>query len=84
MLDLLTQLVNKSLVTMEDEGHEPRYRLLETVRQYARDKLLETGDTEATRNSHFDYFHGLASDVAPEVAELWRLGMGGTAGSRAR
>lgn len=67
VLDLLTQLVNKSLVAMENEGREPRYRLLETVRQYARDKLLEMGDTEATRDAHFYYFFGLAERVAPKL-----------------
>jgi non-specific serine/threonine protein kinase len=56
VLDLLTQLVNKSLVTMDDEGDEPRYRLLETVRQYARDKLMEAGEAEEMRNRHLDYF----------------------------
>jgi non-specific serine/threonine protein kinase len=56
VLSLLTQLVNKSLVTMDDEGDEPRYRLLETVRQYARDKLMESGEAEQMRNRHLDYF----------------------------
>ncbi len=56
VLSLLTQLVNKSLVTMDDEGDEPRYRLLETVRQYARDKLMETGEAELMRNRHLGYF----------------------------
>jgi non-specific serine/threonine protein kinase len=60
VLDLLTQLVNKSLITADDEASEPRYRLLETVRQYARDKLLEMGETEQTRSKHFDYFFTLA------------------------
>jgi predicted ATPase/class 3 adenylate cyclase len=41
IVDLLTNLVSKSLVVFRDE--EARYKLLETVRQYARDKLLETG-----------------------------------------
>jgi predicted ATPase len=56
VLDLLSQLVNKSLVAVEDGGREPRYRLLETVRQYARDKLLEMGEAEQARDAHFDFF----------------------------
>jgi len=56
VLDLLSQLVNKSLVAVEDEGREPRYRLLETVRQYARDKLLEMGEAEEARDAHFNFF----------------------------
>jgi predicted ATPase/class 3 adenylate cyclase len=70
VLDLLTQLVNKSLVTMDEEGAEPRYRLLETVRQYARDKLLDMGETEPARDAHFDYFHRLAKEAAPKLRSL--------------
>jgi non-specific serine/threonine protein kinase len=67
VLDLLTQLVNKSLVTVDDEAAEPRYHLLETVRQYARDKLLEAGETEQARNKHFDYFFALAQRAEPRL-----------------
>ncbi|MBA3468022.1 MAG: tetratricopeptide repeat protein [Herpetosiphonaceae bacterium] len=53
VLDLLIHLVNKSLVAVEQEGSsETRYRLLETIRQYARDKLLESGETLAVREQH--------------------------------
>jgi len=55
VLELLPQLVNKSLVTLDDEGDEPRYRLLETIRQYARDKLLESGEAAEIRNRHLGY-----------------------------
>jgi non-specific serine/threonine protein kinase len=56
VLNLLTQLVNKSLVAVEDENGEPRYRLLETVRQYARDKLVEQGEAEQARGAHAEFF----------------------------
>jgi predicted ATPase/class 3 adenylate cyclase len=69
VLDLLPQLVNKSLATMDDEGKEPRYRLLETIRQYARDKLLESGEAAEIRNRHLDYHVRLA-----ESAELHLYG----------
>lgn len=65
VLNLLTQLVNKSLVAVEDEGREPRYRLLETVRQYARDKLVELGEAQQARDAHFDFFVRLM-DMAGE------------------
>jgi predicted ATPase/class 3 adenylate cyclase len=65
VLNLLTQLVNKSLVAVEEENGGPRYRLLETVRQYARDKLLETGESEQARNLHFEYFYNLAKAAEP-------------------
>jgi predicted ATPase/class 3 adenylate cyclase len=69
VLSLLTQLVNKSLVTMDDEGDEPRYRLLETVRQYARDKLMEAGEAEQMRNHHLGYFVQLAEQAEQELIE---------------
>lgn len=67
VLDLLTQLVNKSLIIVDDEASEPRYRLLETVRQYARDKLLDMGETEQTRSKHFAYFFALAEQAAAKL-----------------
>jgi predicted ATPase/class 3 adenylate cyclase len=67
VLTSLTQLVNKSLVTAEDEGGETRYRLLETVRQYARDKLLEAGESEQARNSHFEFFLKLIKTAEPKL-----------------
>ena len=56
VLTLLTQLVNKSLVMVDDQGESTRYHLLETIRQYARDKLLEAGESEQTRTNHLDFF----------------------------
>ena len=59
-LPLLLQLVNKSLVVMDETGAEARYRLLETIRQYAAEKLAEAGEAEQTRQTHFAYFLALA------------------------
>ena len=57
MLDLLTHLVDKSLVAVDREhGNEPRYYLLETIRQYAREKLNDSGEGEQIRARHLDYF----------------------------
>ncbi len=47
VLDLLTRLVDKSLVLFEEHNGEGRYLLLETVRQYALDRLLEAGEHDA-------------------------------------
>ena len=49
VLDILTALVDKSLVVYEEQGGQARYRLLETVLQYARDRLLESGETATYR-----------------------------------
>jgi predicted ATPase/class 3 adenylate cyclase len=67
VLDLLTNLVSKSLVTVEDQGEERRYRLLETVRQYGRDKLLNSGEVENARRRHRNFFLELAERAEPEV-----------------
>ncbi len=57
MLDLLSRLVNKSLVTLESQaGADRRYRLLETVRQYARERLVELGVADRLRGKHFEFF----------------------------
>jgi predicted ATPase/class 3 adenylate cyclase len=63
----LPQLINKSLVTVKDEGDEPRYHLLETIRQYARDKLLEAGEGQGTRDRHLAYFLEMAETASPEL-----------------
>jgi predicted ATPase/class 3 adenylate cyclase/Tfp pilus assembly protein PilF len=65
VLDLLIHLVNKSLVSVDQEGSsETRYRLLETIRQYARDKLLESGETLAVRERHRRwYLQAIERDV---------------------
>ena len=61
VLDLLTQLVNKSLVITEGAQRDHvRYRLLETIRQYAREKLLEHCDVDCVWDRHLAYFVRLA------------------------
>jgi predicted ATPase/class 3 adenylate cyclase len=57
--DLLDSLVNKSLVAQEELGGVARFRLLETVRQYARDRLLESSEVIEVRRRHFRYFYEL-------------------------
>jgi predicted ATPase/DNA-binding NarL/FixJ family response regulator len=57
VLDLLAHLIDRSLVVAETQARsEARYRLLETVRQYALDKLLESGEAEAIRGAHLGFF----------------------------
>ena len=69
VLDLLTQLVNKSLVVVEEDGPAARYRLLETIRQYAREKLLDDkgGEAEAARKRHLAYFADWAEAAEPRL-----------------
>jgi non-specific serine/threonine protein kinase len=67
VFDLLTQLVDKSLVQVEKHDGEERYRLLETIRQYGRDRLVDAGEAEGVRNHHFDWFLALAERAEPEL-----------------
>ncbi len=61
VLDLLTLLVDKSLVVADNSGGRTRYRLLETVRQYAQQKLGESGEADTVRSRHRDYYTSLAA-----------------------
>ncbi len=66
VLDLLSQLVEKSLVVMDAEG--ARYRMLETVRQYAQERGDEAGELADTRSRHLDCYLVLAEQARPEIA----------------
>ena len=61
VLDQLTLLVDKSLVVADDSGGRTRYRLLETVRQYALEKLGESGEADAVRARHRDHYTAMAA-----------------------
>ena len=63
VLQNLEQLVNKSLVVTEERESEMRYFMLETIRQYAREKLFEAKQSSVVRDRHFFYFN--------ELSETW-------------
>jgi predicted ATPase/class 3 adenylate cyclase len=70
ILDLLTGLVNKSMVVVDrEQDREPRFRLLETVRQYAREKLFESDSIVAYRDRHLRYFMEWAEMAEPKTRE---------------
>jgi predicted ATPase/transcriptional regulator with XRE-family HTH domain len=73
-LDLLSRLVDKSFIIVERNlGNEARYAMLETLREYAREKLGATQETADTREQHFEFFHTLARNsrlYGPEK-QLW-------------
>jgi len=73
VLELLTRLVEKSLVLAEAQGAETRYSLLETIRQYARDKLLEAGEPEAVRARHLGFFLKLSEEAEPHLRSTDQL-----------
>ena len=68
VLHLMTQLVNKSLILAErEQGKEARYHILETIRQYASERLLKAGEGEQLRSRHLDFFLRWAERVEPDV-----------------
>jgi predicted ATPase/class 3 adenylate cyclase len=64
LLDGVAQLVDKSLVVAEREHHDTRYRLLETIRQYALERLDERGATDTVRRRHANWFAGFVAQVS--------------------
>ena len=66
-LDLLTSLVDKSLVGYEWREEGGRYFFLESIREYARERLEEAGEWEQTRQRHADYFSELAVETEPRL-----------------
>ena len=67
ILDLLISLADKSLAAVDPVDGGSRYRLLETVRQYARDRLQEAHGGEATRARHRDFFVALAEEAEAQL-----------------
>ena len=67
ILDVLTGLIDKSLVVVDDDGPAARYRLLETIRQYADVRLAESGDKDRVNGCHRDYFLALAEHIEPRL-----------------
>ncbi len=68
VLDLLSGLVDKSLVVAEaEEGASPRFDMLETVRQYGREQLEAGGEAERVRRRHAAFFLVLAEAAEPEL-----------------
>jgi len=68
ILDLLSKLVDKSLVIAEaSNDRRVRYRMLEPVKQYAQERLEESAEAEAVRRRHAAYFLALAEEAEPEL-----------------
>jgi predicted ATPase/class 3 adenylate cyclase len=67
VLDILSGLVARSMITADESDGATRYRLLETMRQYARERLDALGEGDAVRVRHAHYFMALAEMVAVGV-----------------
>jgi len=76
VLDPLSRLVDKSVVAVEEGEHGVmRYTMLEPVRQYAREKLRESGEEDALQGRHAGFFLVLVEEAEPEMSgpdqEAW-------------
>lgn len=63
----LLALVDKSLIVIQEHGAEHRYHLLESIREYARERLAESGQASLCEQRHFDYFFQLVLAAAPHM-----------------
>ena len=86
VLDLLSGLINKSLVVVDESEGQTRYHFLETIRQYAREKLLESGEDAAVHDRHAAYYEKVLAGesrlvfengVAAFTSEVWLNVIGG-------
>ncbi|RIJ69567.1 hypothetical protein D1871_21895, partial [Nakamurella silvestris] len=66
LLETLSSLVEKSLIAM-DSARVGRYRILETIREFGRDRLIERGTLSRVRRAHAEYFAQLARRTEPEL-----------------
>jgi predicted ATPase/class 3 adenylate cyclase len=68
ILDVLFHLINKSLVISDrEQGVETRYQMLETIRQYGKEKLIDSGEIEQVRDKHLEFYLALAEEAEPEL-----------------
>ena len=67
VVDCVVRLVDRSLV--QYEPGEGRYRLLETLRQYGKDRLADAGETDETTEHHARFYLGLVERIGPELLD---------------
>ena len=66
VLDLLTHLVDKSLLIVLSHAGETRFGMLETVREYAHQKVVASGELDAISEQHLNYILRLAEEIMPQ------------------
>ena len=73
VLDLLEQLISKSLVSKEEAHGRTRFRMLETIRQYAFEKLVESGEKDLLHDKHLDFYLNLAESAEPYLRKTEQI-----------
>jgi tetratricopeptide (TPR) repeat protein len=75
VLGFLARLVDRSLVVVDQRREAERYHMLETIREYAREKLVEAGEEQTVRNRYLSFFIDLAEKVEPRLeradGQIW-------------
>jgi predicted ATPase len=66
VLEPITSLVDNSLVRQDGED-EPRFSMLDTVREYAAERLVENGEGDSVRRRHAEYFLAMAQELEPAL-----------------
>jgi len=78
VLGAIARLVDKSLVVAQEAGGEVRYRLPETIRQFAADRLRAAGERQAAADRHLDHMHARVRAAAPDRErdkDRWRIAL---------
>ncbi|MBL8063313.1 MAG: diguanylate cyclase [Anaerolineales bacterium] len=65
VLELLQRLANKSIINFDEHAGDPRYSMLETIRQYAFEKLVEAGEENQLRDRHLNHYLNFAERTEP-------------------
>jgi predicted ATPase len=73
VLEVLSSLIHKSLLLMEQRSGEARYRLLETMRQYGQEKLQQAGEVTVMRRRHSDWYVRFVESAGPEAVGLQQI-----------
>jgi DNA-binding SARP family transcriptional activator len=73
LLQVLTALTEKSLLLTDPDG-APHYRMLDTITEYARDRLAEAGESDLARHAHLAYFTRLAEAADPHLRRAEQMG----------
>ena len=74
-ISLVEALIAKSLVTRSEHRHAARFRLLETVKAYAEDRLVDAGEAAGVRTAHLAHFHRIATVNGRDLGGELRLGI---------
>lgn len=74
ILDILSHLVDKSLLLVDTQGGETRYYMLDTIRQYASEKLVESREDKTLRDRHLEFFVQMAEEGAVKMRSGERPG----------